>query len=94
MYGLSGWILSWLTGRPLVLNVDAPLIEEYEQLQGARLGRVRRAVARWILRRNLSRAGHDQRDNDLLSDNSQSIREHQQRRPCRNISRPLPNRIR
>ncbi len=56
MYGLSGWVLSWVTGRPLVLNVDAPLIEEYEVLQGAWLGRVRCAAARWILHQNLSRA--------------------------------------
>lgn len=55
-YGMSGWLLSRLTGAPLVLNVDAPLIEEYERLQGAYLGRVRRAIGRSILRRNLARA--------------------------------------
>ncbi len=56
LYGLSGWTLSWLTARPLVFNVDAPLIEEYEQLQSMRLGLVRRTFARWILRANLARA--------------------------------------
>ena len=56
LYGLSGWALSWVTGRPLALNVDAPLIEESEQLHHVRLGRARRAMARWVLRRTLSRA--------------------------------------
>lgn len=55
-YGFSGCILSWITGRPLIFNVDSPLIEEYEKLQGVHLGLVRRSMGRWILKCNLARA--------------------------------------
>ncbi len=68
LYGLSGWTLSWITGKPLVFNVDAPLIEEYEQLQGVYLGRTRRGLARWILRCNLARAAAVHVPSQVLAD--------------------------
>lgn len=56
LYGCAGWLASCVLRKPLIFNFEAPLLEETQQLQGAPLGRLRRAWAHWVLRRNVTRA--------------------------------------
>jgi glycosyltransferase involved in cell wall biosynthesis len=56
LYGLAGLRLARRFRKPLVLEVDALLIEEYTGLHGIRLGRLRAAGASACLRANLSAA--------------------------------------
>ncbi len=56
LYGLAGLRIAQRFHKPLVLEVDALLIEEYTGLHGVRLGRLRESGARVCLRANLEGA--------------------------------------
>lgn len=68
LYGLGGWLLSVVSGKRLILNVDAPVIEEYELLQKVYFGRLRKQVARGVLWLNLKRASAIHAPSKVLAD--------------------------